>query len=448
MKTANSTTAKLLGLAIALMAGAGPCAAQWWDSRGKLGEWFEKSSDKKLRLSFEQRERYEDRWGIGFGKDADEGYALLRTRLGLTYTPVSWLKVSAMTQDSRAPGYHSAPSSNRDSLELQEGYVELFGDRKTGFGMMAGRQMLNYGEARLIGSPQWGNVARTWDHARVYYRTAKWTAEALLVSPVKVRIHEFNRPVLGDRIWGMYTVAPEIWRKTQMDVYVLRHEQNRPGGFTGGNRAEGTDRLRVNSYGFRLTGPLAEGFRYSMEGVFQTGKVAAAEHLAGAYFGGVSRKFKVGGRTLDAGGEYKYASGSDNPADRAHSGTFDQMYPANHDKFGHEDLIGWRNIHNIRALATLGVTPRLAANFMYDTYWLASTRDALYNLSGVAVSRSATGTAGRHVGQEADVFLTWKLDGHWTVGAGYAYFFMGEFVRNTTPDVSPRYLYFFHTFAF
>jgi hypothetical protein len=176
--------------------------------------------------------------------------------------------------------------------------------------------------------------------------------------------------------------------------------------------------------------------------------VGAAEHLAGAYFGGVSRRFKAGGRTLDAGGEYKYASGSADPADRAHSGTFDQMYPANHDKFGHEDLIGWRNIHNIRALATLVVTPRVAVNFMYDTYWLASTRDALYNLSGVAVSRSAAGTAGRHVGQEADVFMTWKLDGHWTVGAGYAYFFMGEFVRDTTPHLSPRYLYFFHTFAF
>jgi hypothetical protein len=252
----------------------------------------------------------------------------------------------------------------------------------------------------------------------------------------------------GDRIWGTYNVVREILPKTQMDVYVLRHEQNRPGGFMGGNRAEGTDRLRVNAYGFRLTGPLAEGFRYSMEGVFQNGRVGPAEHLAGAYYGGISRKLKVSGRTLDTGVEYKYASGTENPADGAHSGTFDQFYPANHDKFGHEDLVGWRNIHNVRAVATLSVTRRMAVNFMYDTYWLASVRDALYNGAGVAVARSPLGTAGRHVGQEADVFTTWKIDGHWTVGAGYAYFFLGEFVRNTTPRVSPRYLYFFHAFAF
>lgn len=400
------------------------------------------------KFSFEQRTRYEERWGLGFGRDGDEGYALLRTRLGLSYRPTAWLKVSAMAQDSRAPGYRNAPASARDSLEWQEGYFELFGERKRGLALSAGRQMLNYGEGRLVGSPQWGNVARTWDFARASYRTGRWTVEGLAASPVKVRIHDFNRPVPGDRIWGAYATGTDVFKKTQMDVYVLRREQNRPGGFNGGSRADGTDRLGVNAYGFRLTGPLAEGFRYSMEGVAQTGRVGPARHAAGAYFGGITRRLKVAGRVLDAGGEYKFASGTKDPADRTRSGTFDQFYPANHDKFGHEDLVGWRNIHNLRGQAALAVTRRLTLTWMYDTYWLASARDALYNGSGNVVSRSAAGTAGRHVGQEADVFAAWKVDRHWTVGAGYGHFFTGEFVRKTTAGVNPRYLYFFHTFGF
>ena len=82
-----------------------------------------------------------------------------------------------MVQDARAPWYGpNAPNSTRDQADLHEGYLELFPSSKKGFGMTAGRMMLNYGEGRLIGTPQWGNVARTYDHARIYWRSprAQW----------------------------------------------------------------------------------------------------------------------------------------------------------------------------------------------------------------------------------------------------------------------------------
>ncbi|MBI4889085.1 MAG: alginate export family protein [Acidobacteria bacterium] len=433
---------------LAVFLAALPACGQWWDRGGEVPAWLKKTSDNKFSMSFEERIRYEDRRGIGFGKDGDEGYVLLRTRLGMTYRPVNWLKVSAMAQDSRAPGYPNASNSYRDALDLQEAFVELFGDRKKGVSVLAGRSMINYGEGRLIGSPQWGNVSRTWDIGRVTYKAEGWSVDVLVVSPVKVRSDAFNKAVFGDRIWGVYGSAPKVAKRVQYDLYFLRHEQNWPGGYSGGNKALGTDRLGVNAYGFRASGPLGEGLKYNMEGVFENGKVGAAGHLAGGYYGGLSRRWTVAGRPLDVSGEYKYASGTDNPADLSHNGTFDQFYPANHDKFGHEDLIGWRNIHNLRSLATLAVNKRLALNAMYDTYWLASAKDSLYNGAGRPVSRSAAGTAGRHVGQEADLFATLKVGKRWTVGGGYAYFFAGEFIRKTTPGVGPTYLYFFHTYSF
>lgn len=448
MKRAMRTRARLLATTAALMALGPRCAAQWWDSGGEAAQRVEQHTGGKLKLSFEQRVRYEGRGAIGFGRDGDEGYGLVRTRLGMTYSPAKWLKVSALAQDSRAPGYRNASSSYRDALDLQEAYVEMSGGGKRGFGMSAGRQMLNYGEGRLLGSPQWGNVARTWDHARGFYRTEAWQVDVLVASPVKVQSDAFNRTVMGDRIWGVYGTAPKVSKKLQYDLYFLRHEQNRPGGFTGGTRAAETDRLGVNAYGFRLSGPLGEGFKYNMEGTAQSGKAGAAEHRAAGYFGAVSRRFTAAGRALDLSGEYKYASGTRDPGDAAKSGTFDQFYPANHDKFGHEDLIGWRNIHNARALATLAATRRLAVNFMYDSYWLASAKDALYSGAGRAISRSAAGAAGRYVGQEADVFATCKVGRRWTVGGGYGYFIAGEFVRKTTPGAGPSYVYFFHTYSF
>ncbi|MBI4874301.1 MAG: alginate export family protein [Acidobacteria bacterium] len=392
-----------------------------------------------VRLSFEQRERYESREGMNFGRDPDLFTGLARTRFGVTWKAAGWLKLSAMAQDSRAPWYGpNAPNSARDPLDLQESYAELFGDRKTGFGLSAGRRMISYGESRLIGSPPWGNLGRTWDHARLWYRLPKAQFEVLLASPVKVRIGEFNRPVLGDRIWGTYNAFPNFHGKKLLEVYLLRHDQTRPGGFTGAGR------LGINRFGVRLAGPLAAGAKYSVESVLQTGKVGEAAHRAGAWFSSLGRQWKLGSRTLDLAGEYKFASGTNDPTK---SGTFDQMYPANHDKLGHQDLIGWRNIHHARGLATFGWTKNLAANFMYSSFWLASARDALYNSAGRAIVRSPGGTAGRHAGQEADLFATYR-HGHFQFGAGYGYFFPGGFVKRTTPGLRPTYLYLTHTVSF
>ena len=104
-------------------------------------------------------------------------------------------------------------STVRDQADLHEAYVELFPAYKTGFGLTAGRMMLNYGEGRLIGTPQWSNLARTYDHARMYWRSEWAQIEALVVSPVKVCIGEFNRPVLGDDL-GVFTTCFPTSTKT------------------------------------------------------------------------------------------------------------------------------------------------------------------------------------------------------------------------------------------
>lgn len=438
---------KVIGTAAVILSLGWGASAQSGDPGAAAVQWLKKHTEDRLQFSLESRGRYENREGVAFGKEPDRFTGLYRTRLGMTLRAASWLKISAMAQDARAPWYGvNAPSSVRDGADLQEAYFELFPDRKTGFGMSAGRQMLNYGETRLLGSPQWGNVARSWDHARLYWRHERARLEFLALSPVKVRLDGFNTPAWGDRIWGVYNSFPKLAGKTAADVYILRHDQNRPGGYTGGSKAQGTDRLRTNTFGARVAGPLPGGARYSVEGIGQTGKVGAARHRAAAWFSGVSRRWTAASKPLDLSAEYKFASGARDPRNPSRSGTFDQLYPANHDKFGHADLFGWRNIHMVRPQAVYGFTKSVALNFMYANSWLASRRDALYNGSGKAMFQSASGAAGRHIGQEADLFFTYKR-GRMQFGAGYGHFFPGEFVRKASPGRSHEYLYVFHTYS-
>ena len=43
--------------------------------------------------------------------------------------------------------------------------------------------------------------------------------------------------------------------------------------------------------------------------------------------------------------------------------------------------------------------------------------------------------------------MTYKKSG-WTTGAGYGYFFSGEFIRRTTPAVDPQYMYVYQSYSF
>ncbi|MFN7921148.1 MAG: alginate export family protein [Bryobacteraceae bacterium] len=405
-----------------------------------VNEWLGENTNKKLQALFEIRQRAEDRTGQVFGRDRDLAADYIRTRFGLTAKPTPWMKLQGLAQDTRSPFYGlPAPGNVRDPLDLQEGYAEFLSSTGKGLGLTVGRQMINYGDARLIGSPQWGYTARTWDTGRLYYIWKKARLEFLHVSPVVTVGTGFNKPVLGDRIFGSYNTFKEVVGKTTFDVYMVRHNQNRPGGFTG----VGT--MGINTFGTRWAIPLPSNFRFTAEGALQNGHVGLLAHRAGAWVGQVGYKTAVFKKPVDFANEYKFASGT-NPTS-GKSGTFDQLYPAAHDKFGHVDLLGWRNIHNIKSLTTLNVRKTWSWMLMYNSSWLANTRDALYNGQGRVIVRSANGTAGRYVGQEVDLFTNIQL-AKFTIATGIGQFIPGTFVKRATPGASSRLLYLSTQYSF
>lgn len=410
------------------------------DPLQSLNEEVSGATGKMLRFTFEERTRWEEKYGVTFGKAVNQQDMMSRIRVGAQFRLLDWLTISAMGQDSRVPFYGVvAPNTIRDSMDLHEAYVDLFGQRKTGFGALFGRQMQDYGESRLIGSPQWSNVSKTYDLGKVYYRTPKMRLEVLMVSPVKIRPDQFNVPDLGERIWGTYDTFSNVAHGASFDIYALRHSQNRIGGWA----SAGT--LGTDSFGGRFYGPLRAGLSWSLEGVGQTGHSGVKSQRAYAWFSNLTEKTTVMKHSVSYSIEYKVASGTKQA--QASSGTFDQLSPANHDKFGHEDLFGWRNLRTLKSLESFNVTKPFALNFMYTNEWLYSATDALYNSQGGSIAVSAKGTAGTHVGQEADLFATYKWGAH-TFGGGFGHFFKGEFVDSATAHINPRYFYIFQQYSF
>ncbi len=417
-----------------------PMPLVWAADPGQdLSNAVKKATGAKILLSFEVRSRIELRDKSEFGRGEVTHANFLRTRFGLAYTPASWIRFTTLGQDARAPLLgRAAPGTMRDPFDVQESYAEFRPSSKTGFGGDVGRRMVQYGDTRLIGAPQWAYTARTYDLARAWWRTPHARFEILLVSPIKPIGTGWNHPVLGDRVWGTYNSWKDLWIKSVVDVYALRHTQNRPGGFSGSGR------LQTDSLGFRWAGRLTERARFTAEGILQGGKISNVTHRAYAYVGQIGYKFPLLARTMDVATEWKYASGGQSANE---SNTFDQLYPAAHDKMGHEDLLGWRNVRNIRSTGVWTLTPRVSLTTMFTDSWLADRTDAAYNAQGRPISRSAGGTAGSHLGREIDLFVSWKR-GPYTFAGGGGYFFTGEFFRRTTPGLSQRLFYLSHTYSF
>jgi len=259
-----------------------------------------------------------------------------------------------------------------------------------------------------------------------------------MVSPVKVLPERFNTPNLGERIWGTYNTLSNVWRGASIEWYVLRHSQNAIGGWAG----KGT--LGTDSFGGRFYGKLPRQFVYSLEGIGQAGHLGLLPQRAYAWFSGLSRTVTALRKPLDLSAEYKLASGT--KTGESYSGTYDQLMSANHDKFGREDLFGWRNLKTFKSLGTYNFTKAFGLNLMYTDDWLFSASDSLYNSQGKVIAASARGLAGTHVGQELDSFVTYKYGAH-LFGAGFGHLFSGRFVQLTTPNINPRYFYVFQQYS-
>ncbi|HEU0123523.1 MAG TPA: alginate export family protein [Bryobacteraceae bacterium] len=368
--------------------------------------------DGRLFLIGESRIRYEDRANVAFGAARDYDVALLRQRLGFSFRPNADVEIRVVGQDTRAPLYGpNAPNSLRDGADLYEAYIELFGKRKTGFAMRAGRSTLSYGDTRFIGSPQWANLTRTYDMARAQWKTKAATWEFLFVSPTAVQINRFNRPILSEHMYGTYNTFGK-WA----EAYLLRHQQ------VG---------LESVIAGGRLMAALKK-WKLTVEPVMERVKRGAADTGEGAVAVNFARKIGK----VDLSLEYKYASSG-----------FDQMYPAIHDKLGHEDLFAWRNLHNARAFGTWRPVKSLAVNFMYNANWLVDPSVGVFNTQNRLIVRDTTGRASHWAGQEFDGYINWNYRKFLTLGGGVGAYANGRFFHGLTPDRSPVFYYIHHTFT-
>jgi hypothetical protein len=397
-----------------------------------------------LQFSGEYRARPEGFTGGGLKLGNNDAYFLNRIRLNVNLQPREWLKVVVQAQDARAWGKNQSPAAPpyEDVMDLRLGYLEVGDAEKRTLAIRLGRQELNFGEQRLVGSADWLNTARSFDAVRATLHRPGYRLDAFAASVVIQRNRQFDQSTAGNNLYGLYGTLERLIPSANLQPYLF--SRRAPHMLT---ESKTYGQLDFATVGLRWVGTLPAHFDYATEMALQAGSLGSdnirawAGHWLAAY---TLARARAKPRIV---AEFNHASGDRNPAD-GRRGTFDQLYPTNHDKYGLTDQVGWKNLNHVRSRLELRPTSKWLAVFSYQSFWLADTHDGFYNAAGVLVARAVNGSAGRYLGQEVDVQATYTFSHRASAGSGYGYLLPGTFLKKTTPGHPYSYPYAFFSYSF
>ncbi|HYU51464.1 MAG TPA: alginate export family protein, partial [Gemmatimonadaceae bacterium] len=404
-------------------------------SAGALPRW--------LSVGGQLRARAEAYRNGGFRPDNSDQYLLTRVLLSARVHPTRATSLFVEGMDARGPWKNKTPigAPFRDHADLRQLYLQLGGDNSANM-IRGGRLELAFGDGRLVGSLPWANTARTFDGARAAFGGKGYRVDAFAASVVKVEQDKFDKNVPGNNFYGLYSSFTRLAPKLGLEPFFFWRRQS---GLTTELAAPGA--MNFGTVGLRAIGKLPSNVDYDTQMAAQSGKLGDESIRAWAghwLLGYTVAKVSLTPRLF---AEYNQASGDENPTDNK-KGTFDQLYPTGHDKYGLTDLVGWQNMKQLRTGLELAISKTWSATARYNRYWLSDAHDALYNGGGGVLARSATGVAGTDVGREVDLIASGKLRPGLGFSAGLGYFIPGTFLKNTTPGKPYTYPYAMVTYDF
>ena len=419
----------------------GPNPDGWFFPITKLNE----SLPKWVQFGGQFRDRIESQDGLGYAPVGDT-YDLTQLRIGIYIQPNKWLKLVGVTQDARVFfNRHVATAPPYQNIwDVREAYLQL-GDATEGwFDFLVGREILSFGDERVIGPSDWLNMGRTFDIARANVHGRSWKTSIFASSVINAIDGQIDHHIEGNNLYGIYNSFTHLIPHATIEPYLFWRLA--PGNAKLAETA-GRGHLNEVTGGARLAGRIGDSVDYNVEMNKQTGSLGrdSIDAWAGHWNAGYTFTHRHVLPRLFV--EYNYATGNRNPTGTTWS-THDQLYPSAHDKMDFADQFGWKNIEDLRA----GVMEKLGQKWtlteMFDDVWLASKEDGIYGTNGAESVAAHPNATSKHVGTELDVVGQYKANRHITYGVGYCRLFAGTFLSEATRGRDYNYPFTYATYVF
>src|SRR5260370_37219962 len=137
----------------------------------------------------------------GCKPDTREMYGMSRLRLNVAIQPANWFHLVGQTQDARVfwnDRVASAPPY-QNTFDLRLAYAEV-GAADGPVTLRVGRQELDFGEQRLLGSLPWTNVTRRFDAVRATLRSSGYRRGPFASSGTAQQDGSFDHHLQGSNL--------------------------------------------------------------------------------------------------------------------------------------------------------------------------------------------------------------------------------------------------------
>jgi hypothetical protein len=194
-------------------------------------------------------------------------YHDLRTRLGVRIDPTEWTFVYLQLQNSRRLGEPSSGDLTDSAVvNMHQAYFEIRDLVFPDIRLQAGRFEMVYGNQRVFGSDNWGNVGRVWDGARLSYVGDKLRIDGFYLKRKELNATDENRDF---DVMGVYsTISP-----VGLDLFWF-YELNADSAF------DGSDKLHRHNIGLYVKRQSLDSTRYLiLQGNYQFGKIPVVNRL-------------------------------------------------------------------------------------------------------------------------------------------------------------------------
>jgi hypothetical protein len=348
-----------------------------------------------IRLYADIRERYENHQNPTFYGDAGKNIQNLysRWRVGADYQSNGKLSGRLEYQNASDVFWTQNGNASTDNSDLLLGYLKYSTGDITGIG---GRQKIELGQQRLIGSTEWLNLSRSFDAGRV--QSGQWDAWAGRLGvannkPETARIEALSHT---DKNWGTtsFIAKHDLGSLSTIDIQALDH-------------------FAAHTFGKTMV---------DVEGVVENGSSNGKDLRAWAWHVRASQPI-LPKTTLRL--EANAASGGGNATTTR---TFDNLYPSNHDLYGLADLVGWKNMNDYAIKIENRSFKSLTLSAEAHAFSLRDASDGWYNAVGAINAgpngpfKDGTGASGRNLGSEYDLLASYDLKKCGTLSAGIALF--------------------------
>lgn len=382
---------------------------------------------------FEYRDNNFD-FNSGVSTINDDSWLLQRFRLSLQLKPTDWLTFYVQGQDAREIGSNRADipgalgAEGDNPFDLRQLYVEIGNAKEFPLSLKVGRQVLLYGDQRLIGPLDWNNISRTFDAVKLRYTGADglWV-DAFISSVVNIDRFGMDASDKDSLLSGLYAHIPTLGIQ-DTELYALYFDDtNRNDHF-----------LSLGTHWKSIPGKLGP-WDYETEFVVQSGTAGGRDLRAFASYIEAGYTFQAPWKPR-AGLEYSYASGDGNPADNQ-QGAFQNLFPTNHLHYGLLDAFSWSNIHDVALHLSAKPTAKLTANLDFHLFWLDDTADTWRRANATTPVRAAAPAASNYAGSELDLLMSYAVCSSLNVTFGYSHFFAGDYLAATGPSSDADFVY-------